>query len=180
MPGALVLLTVIVQAAATDSQSQAHLGDTVTGLFGSHLGDHFVEFGGSWPKMPKAFFNISRCRLTVSNSRRNRAFSSARAAASAAGEPPPPSSRPLPIILRPAIHAPDRYSQFAGQLFGRANPGFHHICRITLKLFVIAPAKFSSRFSDRFFPRFRLSLHLSARSKTPHIVPLSRVPDYPE
>jgi hypothetical protein len=46
-PLALVLLRVIVQAAATDSQSQAHFRGPIAGLFGSHLGDHFVEFGGS-------------------------------------------------------------------------------------------------------------------------------------
>ena len=55
-PSALVLASVIVQAAAADSQSQAHFDDTVAGGLGSHLGDHFVESGGSWPKMPKAFF----------------------------------------------------------------------------------------------------------------------------
>ena len=54
-PLPLVLLAVIVQAAAADFQSQAHFGDAVAGLLGSQHGDHFVEGGGSWPKMPKAF-----------------------------------------------------------------------------------------------------------------------------
>jgi hypothetical protein len=38
-PLALVLLSVIVQAAATDFQSQAHFRGAVAVLFGSHLGD---------------------------------------------------------------------------------------------------------------------------------------------
>jgi len=54
-PIALVLVDVIVQAAAADCQSQAHFADGVAGLFGPHLGDHFVERGGCRPKMPKAF-----------------------------------------------------------------------------------------------------------------------------
>lgn len=93
-PIALVLEGVIVQAAAAYSQSQAHFGDAVAGLFGFHLGDHFVKCGGSWPKIPKAFFRMSRWRLTVSSSRRNRAFSTTSAAASAAAGPPPPGGPP--------------------------------------------------------------------------------------
>src|SRR5260221_10413969 len=98
-PIALVLLGVIVRAAAPDPKSQAHFCDAVAGLLGFHLGDHFVECGGSWPKMPKAFFSMSRRRLTVSSSRRNRAFSSTRAAASAASGPPPPAARQQPNPL---------------------------------------------------------------------------------
>jgi hypothetical protein len=169
-PLALMFLRVIVQAAATDSQSQAHLRSAVAGLFGSHLGDHFVEFGGSWPKMPKAFFKMSRCRLTVSSSRRNRAFSNINAAASAAGAPPPPGgSRVLSIKLRPALQAPDRHSQFYGQLLGRPNPRFQHPNRITLKLFVKASPKFTPWFLIVLFHSFSSSLHLSARSKTPQL-----------
>src|SRR5260221_13352135 len=89
-PIALVLLGVIVQAAATDPKSQAHFCDAVAGLLGFHLGDHFVECGGSWPKNPKAFFCRAGCRLTLSGSPRNRAVSRTRAPRPAATAPPPP------------------------------------------------------------------------------------------
>jgi hypothetical protein len=42
------------------------------------------------PRCPRLFFRMSRCRLTISNSRCSRAFSSTRLAASAVGGPHPP------------------------------------------------------------------------------------------
>jgi hypothetical protein len=56
----------------------------------------------------------------------------------------PANSRVLSTNLRPAFQAPHRHSQFAGQLLGSVrNPGFQHASRITLKLFVKAPATFT-------------------------------------
>jgi hypothetical protein len=91
---ALKLFAMVVKPAAADRQSQTHFGNAVTTLRALNVGDHFVEFPGSWHKIPKAFFKMSRCRLTVSSSRRSRAFSAARLAGSAGGEPPPPDGPP--------------------------------------------------------------------------------------
>src|SRR5215469_6922067 len=58
-----------VPAAAAQSQSLTELHQAVgLGLVLEAL-DHGVELPGSWPKMPKAFFKKSRCRLTRSSSR---------------------------------------------------------------------------------------------------------------
>jgi hypothetical protein len=170
-PLALVLLSVIVQAAATDFQSQAHFRGAVAGLFGSHLGDSLRRIRRFLAQDAQGFFKMSRCRLTVSSSRRNRAFSSMSAWRvgdwRAATPRRPASSRVLSIKLSPAFQTPDRHSQFYGQLLGRPNPRFQHPNRITLKLFIKAPAKFAPWFLIVLFHGFRSSLHLSARSKTP-------------
>ena len=68
-PGALDSEGVTVEPAATESKGPAQfstaiaVGRVMEGL------SHLVELSGSWPKMAKAFFKMSRWRLTAANSR---------------------------------------------------------------------------------------------------------------
>jgi len=50
-------------------------------ILSTHLFDQFEALEFSCPKMAKAFFKMSRCRLTVSNSRRRCATSAAKSLA---------------------------------------------------------------------------------------------------
>jgi hypothetical protein len=72
------LLQVVIPSASTHPQPFTQFPPAKVDIL-SHSSNYFVKLFGSWPKMTNAFFRMSRCRLTVSNSRSNFAFSSSKA-----------------------------------------------------------------------------------------------------
>ena len=89
-----------VVAATTDFQCHAELFYRVMLLF--HRFNQREAFHSSWPKMLQAFFKMSRCRLTVSNSRLSRRTSvmGSRAPVASGAVPPPPVGPPPEAIFR--------------------------------------------------------------------------------
>ena len=67
-PRSSALELVLIQPAPADPQSLATFHQAVRLPISFESLDHFVELPGSWPKMPKAFFKMSLCRLTRSSS----------------------------------------------------------------------------------------------------------------
>jgi hypothetical protein len=84
-PGAGCFVLVSVKTAATDLQRLTELLHRVA-LLSVHLFYEFEALEFSCPKMAKAFFKMSRWRLTVSNWRRNCATSAANSARPASKE----------------------------------------------------------------------------------------------
>jgi len=70
---ALLLVAVGVITATADFQNGTEFFDRKFLFF--HFLDQREAFQGSWPNMEQAFFKMSRWRLTISSSRRSRAFS---------------------------------------------------------------------------------------------------------
>jgi hypothetical protein len=68
-PGALGFKGVVVEPAATEPQGPAQFSATIAVGRVMEALSHLVELLGSWPKMAKAFFKMSRWRLTAANSR---------------------------------------------------------------------------------------------------------------
>jgi hypothetical protein len=68
-PGALGSEGVIVEPATTEPKGPAQFSATIALRWAMEGLSHLVELLGSWPKMAKAFFKMSRWRLTAANSR---------------------------------------------------------------------------------------------------------------
>src|SRR5260370_35359329 len=60
---------VIIEPAETAPQGTAEFTAAIGVWSAMESLNHFVALLGSWPKMAKAFFKMSRCRLTAANSR---------------------------------------------------------------------------------------------------------------
>ena len=73
-PGALGSEGVVVEPAATEPQAPAQFSATIEVRAVMESLSHLVELLGSWPKMAKAFFKMSRWRLTAANSRSSSAI----------------------------------------------------------------------------------------------------------
>src|SRR3984957_20257573 len=68
-PGALRLEGVVVEPATTEPKGPAQFSVTIAVRRVMESLSHLVKLLGSWPKMAKAFFKMSRWRLTAANSR---------------------------------------------------------------------------------------------------------------
>ena len=68
-PAALGLKCVIIEPAATDPKGPAQFSATIAVRRAVESLSHLVELLGSWPKMAKAFFKMSRWRVTAASSR---------------------------------------------------------------------------------------------------------------
>jgi hypothetical protein len=60
---------VVVEPATTEPKGPAQFSATITVRWVMESLSHLVEPLGSWPKMAKAFFKMSRWRLTAANAR---------------------------------------------------------------------------------------------------------------
>jgi hypothetical protein len=73
-PGTLGFEGVVVEPAATHPKGPTQFSATIAVRWVMESLSHFVELLGSWPKMAKAFFKMSRWRLTAANSRSSSAI----------------------------------------------------------------------------------------------------------
>jgi hypothetical protein len=73
-PGTLGFEGVVVEPAATQPKGPTQFSATIAVRSVMESLSHFVELLGSWPKMAKAFFKMSRWRLTAANSRSSSAI----------------------------------------------------------------------------------------------------------
>jgi len=66
--------SVVVEPAAAEPKGPAQFSATIAVRRVMESLSHLVELLGSWPKMAKAFFKMSRWRLTAANSRSSSAI----------------------------------------------------------------------------------------------------------